>query len=131
MTSEPALPRYRKCPRCLDDGEPNYQFHDPKSLFRQQYFEAIDLVYSDLKRRFHQERGMPVAAALETLLLNAANGINDGNECLEQLTLYSMDVNIEQLFIQLRMFDDLKRMFNDKNPTTTLRKITNLRTSAM
>lgn len=126
LTSEPALPRYRKRPRRLDDGEPNYQFHDPKSLFRQKYFEAIDLVYNDLKHHFHQERGMPVAAALETLLLNAANGSNDGNESLEQLILYSMDINIEQLLVQLRMLGDLKRMYNDKNPTTPLRKITNL-----
>ena len=48
----------------MDDGEPNRHFEDPKALLCQQYFEAIDTVYGDLKNRFQQERGMPIAAEL-------------------------------------------------------------------
>ena len=68
----------------MDDGEPNHHFEDPKALFRQQYFEAIDTVYGDLKNRFQQERGMPIAAALETLLLQSANAPDDIDEEYKQ-----------------------------------------------
>ena len=37
------------------------------------YFEALDTVTNELKNRFCQERGMPVAAKLEKILLDAAN----------------------------------------------------------
>lgn len=85
LTSEPALPRYHKRRRRLDDGQPNHQFDDPKALFRQQYFEAIDFVHEDLKHRFQQECGMPVAATLENILLKSANGIiNDVSEEYQQ-----------------------------------------------
>ena len=70
---------------------------------------------------------MPVAAALESLLLNAANGIgSDGYP--DQLNLYSVDINIEQFLVQLRMFRDLKRMYNENNPSTPLIDVTSLRT---
>ena len=95
LTSAPSLPRYHKRPRRLDDGQPNHHFEDPKALFRQQYFEAIDTVYCDLKNRFQQERGMPIATALETLLIQSANAHDDiGEHCKQKLGLYSMDINI-------------------------------------
>ena len=71
---------------------------------------------------------MPVVAALETLLLNTANGTIDCNLHPEELNLYSMDINIEQLLVQLRMLADLKRMYNENNPTTPLKEVTSLRT---
>ena len=40
-------------------------------MYRQQYFEAIDKVKGEISSRFQQKRGMPVAAALESILLNA------------------------------------------------------------
>ena len=55
LTSKPTLPRNRKRSRRLDDGEPNHHFEDPKTFFQQQYFEAIDFVYGDLKYRCQQE----------------------------------------------------------------------------
>ena len=80
----------------MDDGEPNHEFKDPKALFHQQYFEAIDFgFYEDLKHRFQQESGMPVAATLENILLKAANG-DVSEEYQHHLHLYSKDINIEQ-----------------------------------
>ena len=50
----PVLPRYRKKPRRLDDGEQPVQFGEPKDYFRQQYYEVHDLAISELERRFSQ-----------------------------------------------------------------------------
>ena len=129
LASKPTLPRYRKCPRQLDDGEPNHHFEDPKTFFQQQYVEAIDFVYGDLKYRFQQERGMPMEAALQNILLMAANGNDDiSEECEQHLQLYSMDINIEHLLVQLKILRDLKRVYNENNPSTPIKEITSLHT---
>ena len=54
LTFEPTLPRYRKRPWRLDDGEPIHMFDCPQAFHRQQYLEAFDLVCGALKERFHQ-----------------------------------------------------------------------------
>lgn len=40
---EPALPRYRRQPRCLDDGSEPHRHVCPKDFYRQVYFQACDL----------------------------------------------------------------------------------------
>jgi len=74
-TEEPCLPRQKRVPRRIDSdtGSTGYQHTDVKSFYRQQYYEALDTVISELKRRFEQ-KGMGVAQELETLLLSATNG---------------------------------------------------------
>ena len=46
----------------------------PESFYRKQYYEALDVVIGELKRRFQQEQGIPVAAALERVLLDSVQG---------------------------------------------------------
>ena len=70
LTSEPVLPRYRRLPKRVDDGSQQHKYNDPKAIYRQHYFEAIE-VKGEISSRFQQKRGMPVAAALESILLNA------------------------------------------------------------
>eukprot|EP00731_Ephydatia_muelleri_P006192 Em0003g440a len=53
---EPVLPRYRKAPQRYDDGAPHVQFSDPRSFYRQKYFEACDLLIQELHDRFGQEK---------------------------------------------------------------------------
>lgn len=55
-----------------------------------------------------------VAAVLETLLLNTANGIGEGDDYPDELKLYSADLSVEQLLIQIKLFSDLKRRYNEK-----------------
>ena len=51
---EPQLTRRTKCPR-FDDGLAKSEFHDdPKTYFRQHYFEALDLAVNCIKDRFDQ-----------------------------------------------------------------------------
>ena len=54
LTFEPTLPRYRRPPRRIDEGEPPVHFCDTESYFRQQYFETLDLLINELKQRFQQ-----------------------------------------------------------------------------
>ena len=84
LTSEPVLPRYRRLPKRVDDGS-------------QQYFEAIDKVKGEISSRFQQKRGMPVAAALESILLNAF--VSDAIEIPEHniVQLYSEDIEFDRL----------------------------------
>ena len=65
VTDQPTLPRARCPPRQIDDGAPAHVFDSPKSYFKKQYFEVLDLVTGELKKQFQQERGLPVAAVME------------------------------------------------------------------
>ena len=52
LTSEPVLPRYRRLPKRVDDGSQQHKYNDPKAMYRQQYFEAIDKVKGEISSRF-------------------------------------------------------------------------------
>ena len=52
---QPQLPRHCKIPKRYDDGLAKGDFPtDPKALYRQHYFEAIDLVVNCIKDHFEQ-----------------------------------------------------------------------------
>ena len=55
----------------------------------------LDLLVYELKRRFQQNRGMPVVATIEKILLDAANGVftTYGTTLPEELQLYKMTLN--------------------------------------
>ena len=59
LTSQPTLPRQRKCPKKIDSTSIAHMFENPKSYYRRQYFEVLDVVVNAIKSKFHQERGMP------------------------------------------------------------------------
>ena len=124
ITDEPTLPRQRRLPRRIDDGTPAHVFESPKSYFKKQYFEVFDLVIGQLNHRFHQERGMPVAAVMEKLLLDAAQNVSV-TDLPRELDIYK-DLDKQRLVIQLRMI--LVRAYNERNPATIIRQVTNLRT---
>ena len=94
LTSPPTLPRHRRPPKRLDEGSSvSHEFTSPKSYFRKQYFEVLDLMSSELKRRFQQKRGLPVVATIEKLLLDAANGTLEKGDLPQELQLYSNDLD--------------------------------------
>ena len=126
LTDEPALPRPRRPPRRIDDGSSPHSFSDPKLLLRQVYFEALDITIQELKHRFDQTRGMPTAAALEKLLLKAANG--DFQGIPEEVDLYEKDVQMDRLAIQLQMLPDMIKTYNENHPDTKIDKVTLIRT---
>ena len=52
ITEELVLLRQRKLPRRIDDGAPSYNPSTPSEMYRQKYFEALDVVCEEIKRRF-------------------------------------------------------------------------------
>lgn len=54
LTKEPVLPRQRQIPRRVDDGAPNHHFQSPEDFFRKQYYEVLDLLVSEITKRFNQ-----------------------------------------------------------------------------
>ena len=130
LTDPPVLPRFRQPPRKLDSGSTSHRFSTPKCYFRKQYFEVLDLLVNELKRRFKQERGMPIAAAIEKLLLESCDNTSIRDIQLPQeMQLYKNDVILPRLKIQLYMLPDLIRTWNQKKETAIpIRKVTNVRT---
>lgn len=125
----PVLPRYRQPPRRPgDDGVAGHRFVTPEDYFRKEYFEVLDLLVNELKRRFQQKRGLPVVAVVERLLLEAANGtLNVCDQIPEELQLYKSDINLERMKTQLLMLPDLIRTRNTKlDNTVPIKKVTNI-----
>ena len=70
---------------------------------------------------------MPVAAALESILLNAF--VSDAIEIPEHIVqLYSKDIEFDRLKVQLQMLPDLLKTFNSANTSQKVSKVTSLRT---
>ena len=130
LTAPPCLPRYRRPPKRLDEASlTSHEFTSPESYFRQQYFEVLDLLASELKRRFQQKRGMPVVAAIEKLLLDAANATLVSTDLPEELQLYKDDLDLSRLKCQLPMLPDVIRVRNQKlQNNVPIPKVTNVRT---
>ena len=129
LTAPPTLPRYRQPPKRLDDSfSSGHRFSTLESYFRKQKnFEVLDLLISELQRQFQQKRGMPVVAAIERVIMNAANGTVD--DLPQDLKLYEKDVNLPRLKIQLQMLPNLIRTRNQKlTSSPPIKKVTNLRT---
>lgn len=115
LTAPPCLLRYRCPPRRLDEANStSHEFSSTESYFGKQYFEVFDLMVSELKRRFQQKRGMPVVAAIEKLLLNAANGTMESMELPEEILLYKNDLDLTRLKVQLPMLPDAIQVRNQK-----------------
>ena len=129
LTSPPMLPRYRQPPRKLGhEGASGHAFTTPDSYFRQQYYEVIDLLSSELKRRFQQKRGVPIAAMIENVLIHATNQTDIGDLPAE-IKMYENDVDLIKLKIQLQMLPDLLRTRNTKIPNCIpIKRVTNVQT---
>ena len=126
LTDQLRLPRQRKLPKRIDSGSTAHQFDNPKLYFKKQYFEVLDVITAELKHRFQQDRGMPIAALLEKTLLDAAKG--SFSVYPTELQLYCNDVNNDRLITQLKMLPDLVRTYNEQNPATRIKEITKLST---
>lgn len=66
---------------------------------------------------------MPIAAAIEKTLLNSANN----GDIPEEVKLYSKEIDIKRLKIQLQMLPELIRTYNKKNLVTSIKRVTSLR----
>ena len=56
------------------DGAPSIQPVTPADLYCRKYFEVLDVVCEEIKRRFDQ-KDLKVVTDMESLLLDSANGL--------------------------------------------------------
>ena len=112
---EPQLPRKRKTPKRLDDESTEGEFpDDPKSFYRRQYYEALDLIISSITERFDQP-GYRIYRQLEDLLLKAIRK-EDFEDCFTTISsFHHSDINSVQLWLHL---DILASNFPDNDRAT-------------
>lgn len=91
-----------------------------KSHFRQQYFEAIDLVVNSIKNRFDQE-GYKMYCNLEHLLIKASQQQDHTNEFYTVCSFYGKDFQSDVLKAQLHTFGI---EFQPVTPTTEHQHLT-------
>lgn len=108
--SEPRLPRRRKMPKRFETGNAPPEFAtSEKELYRQMYYEALDLVMSCLKERFDQP-GFRVYRHLEDVLLKSVRGDKTFKEDLDFiLDFYKDDLDKTSFSSQLETFTSCAR----------------------
>ena len=123
-TDPPVLPRYRRKPKKIDDGEPEHRFTNVEDMYRQQYIAIMEAMVGELNRRFEQ-KDLKVVLELESILINSANG--EMPEISKQVkSLYAKDLDFDRLKHQLPMLPDLVK--NTKLDGTAVKKVTKVQT---
>ena len=112
------LPRKRKAPRHLEDGnEEAYHSFTTEEHYRIQYFEALDLAVTSIQDRFDQP-GCATYKNLESLLLKVANQTDYSTE-LQEVSFYGDDINEVDLTTQLQILSTkFAKDFQSKKPYT-------------
>jgi hypothetical protein len=75
LVDAPCLPRQRRIPRRLDEGnsESQHAYSDAESYFRQSYFEGLDRVSQEIRRRIDQ-KNFGMVRQIEQLITDSASG---------------------------------------------------------
>ena len=104
---EPQLPRKRKVPRRYEQGAGKAEFQaTAKDLYRQVYFEAIDLAVTSINDRFDQPV-YKVYSNVEQLLFKACSGVDYEDKVKFVCEFYGEDVNRQDLDSQLKVLRTL------------------------
>ena len=78
-------------------------------LFRQQYFQVLDIVTNEVSRRFDQQ-DLKTVVEMEKMLLSACDSKSDKDILIPQLVerIYEKDLQImDKLMLQLKMIPEL------------------------
>ncbi|KAJ8365061.1 hypothetical protein SKAU_G00138920 [Synaphobranchus kaupii] len=117
LVKVPALPPRRRAPRRYDDGVAAYQWEDPEEYYRSQFFEVINLLTSELTRRFDQPT-LRLLKNIENVVLTA---VNSSPGCISirknVVDMYTANVDMERLFTQLSMFPAVLQAHNSSAET--------------
>ena len=111
--NEPTMPRKRKMPKRFQTGAAEHFFpQSERDMYRQQYFEAMDLVINCVQNRFDQP-GYKVLRNVEELLLKSVR--SDFEDYSEEFTFvtefYAKDIDKDSLKVQL---ETLKTYFENQ-----------------
>ena len=76
-------------------------YNSPKEYFKQQYFEACDLLREALEKRFDQHQSLEPILALENLLLKASHGEPHEDLNVLEASCYQDDLDCDKLRHQI------------------------------
>ena len=111
-TEEPLLPRYRRPPKKIDDGEMPHSFKSAEDMIKMHYFYAMDLIWQEINDHFDQ-KSLLLPKEIESLLLRASSNQDTTRiivpECIK--SIYHLDIDVQKLEIQLQMLPDLLRAY--------------------
>uniref|UniRef100_A0A1X7V7W0 Uncharacterized protein n=1 Tax=Amphimedon queenslandica TaxID=400682 RepID=A0A1X7V7W0_AMPQE len=93
----------RQPSRRYNSGTQEYTHSSPKELYRQQYYEVIDLLVNEIDRRFDQET-FSILQEMETLVIQSCNN-KKPTPSSRFSSMYNDDFH--QLSHQLEMLQDL------------------------
>lgn len=79
-----------------------------ETLWRREFYEALDIVRAEIDRRFDQS-GMKIAARREDIILKAVKGAMIAEADLDSLLLPN-NIDVTALHLQLRMLSDLTKL---------------------
>ena len=121
------MPRQRKVSRRIDHGSNDHTFLSTEEYFRQQYFEALDILICQLDQRFDQ-KDLKVLEEIEKLLIGCCNN-GDVNPSEELMELYQREINFQNLQVQLAMLPDFLKTCNEQNThETPIKQVTSVNT---
>ena len=107
----PTLPRKRRPPARLDDGSQPQVFTDVQEFYRQQFFEGIDIIVADLKRRFHQKI-FCAARSVEQRMVSSMSKEQQVDIPDDIAETYAGDVDMSKLKTQLTQLPDVEALEN-------------------
>ena len=108
VTEPPTLPRQRKMPARFENDDPNNQFCTPEEYFQNQYAQIFDSVANELDRRFNQ-KSFEVLREIENIVIDSSNS-KPVEPSANFQTIYSSDLHLQDLKIQLLMLPDFLNM---------------------
>ena len=98
----------------------NYQHITPRDYYKQQYFEVLDILLSEIQQRLNQT-SLNILSEIEDILISACNGtLKQASEKIVEI--YSSIIDFDKLVNQLSMLQDFVRACQD------VRKITKVST---
>ena len=116
---QPTLPRKRKAPKRFEIGSGEASFpHSVSDMFRQHYYEALDLVVNSIKDRFDQP-GYRIYKNLQELLLKSVSSPPEmyRNELDFVTEFYGNDFNKNSLKVQLETLNTKFSEMGTEQPT--------------
>ena len=105
------LPRQRKIPRRIDDGNENHTFSSPKEFFHCQYFEDLDVLKGKLTR-FDQPT-FAILREMEKILIDSCNDEKNIVLSTEIKTLYANNLDMNKLTTQLSILSSVIEASNN------------------
>ena len=101
----------------------NNQHITPRDYYRQQYFEVLDILLSEIQQRLNQT-SLSILSEMEDIVISASNGTlkQPSDKIME---IYSSVINFDKLVNQLSMLQDFVRV---STASQEIKKITKVST---